>query len=124
MKIKIIFKSKEVEAELNDSETANMIYNALPIKANAHVWGEEIYFEIPVKMQLEANSRQNMKIGELAYWPEGRAFCIFFGKTPVSINSEPRAISNVNVIGKLAVDEEAKLFKNVRDGNDIKIEKI
>lgn len=124
MKIKILFKNKEVQADLNDSETAKRIYDALPIEADANTWGEEIYFEIPVKISEETKySRQNMKIGELAYWPQGNAFCIFFGKTPASINSEPRAISNVNVIGMLANKAEAKLFKSVKGGDKIKIEK-
>lgn len=124
MKIKIFFNRKEIEADLNDSETAKRIYDALLIEADANVWGEEIYFEIPVVMEDEkAYSRQNMHVGELAYWPQGNAFCIFFGKTPVSINSEPRAISNVNVIGMLANKSEAKLFKSVKDGDKIRIEK-
>src|SRR3989338_6333041 len=125
MKIKIKFKNKEAEAELNGSETAKKIYDALPIVANANTWGEEMYFEIPVKMQEEqAYSRQNMKIGELAYWPQGNAFCIFFGRTPVSINSEPRAISNVNVTGALLSKKDAETFKSVNDGDKIRVDKI
>lgn len=124
MKIKIFFNRKEIEAELNDSETAKKIYDALPIEADANIWGEEIYFEIPVVIEDEkAYSRQNMRIGELAYWPQGNAFCIFFGRTPVSINSEPRAISNVNVIGELLTKKDAETFKSVKDGDKIKIEK-
>ena len=125
MKVKITFGKKETEAQLNDSETAKQIYDALPIEAEANTWGEEIYFEIPVKMQEEqAYSRQNMHVGELAYWPQGSAFCIFFGRTPVSINSEPRAISNVNVVGALLTKKDAEIFKSVKDGDKIRIEKI
>jgi len=124
MKIKIILGKNEILAQLNDSETAKKIYDALPIVANANTWGEEIYFEIPVKMQEEqAYSRQNMKIGELAYWPQGNAFCIFFGRTPVSINSEPRAISNVNVTGALLSKKDAETFKSVKDGDKIRVDK-
>ena len=124
MKIKIILGKNEILAQLNDSETAKKIYDALPIVANANTWGEEIYFEIPVKMQEEqAYSRQNMKIGELAYWPQGNAFCIFFGRTPVSINSEPRAISNVNVTGALLSKKDAETFKSVNDGDKIRVDK-
>jgi len=65
-----------------------------------------------------------MHVGELAYWPQGSAFCIFFGRTPVSINSEPRAISNVNVIGALLSKKGAETFKSVKDGDKIRIEKI
>ncbi|MBI2046710.1 hypothetical protein HYT26_00905 [Candidatus Pacearchaeota archaeon] len=124
MKIKIFFNKKEIEADLNDSETAKKIYNALPIEAEANTWGEEIYFEIPVRAEEEqAYSRQNVKVGELAYWPQGNAFCIFFGRTPASINSEPRAISNVNVVGAILTKKDAETFKSVKDGDKIKIEK-
>jgi len=72
-------------------------------------------------MQLEENAKQEMEIGDLAYWPLGNAFCIFFGKTPASINSEPRAISKVTFLGKV---DNIKIFKSARDGEDIVIEKI
>ena len=122
MKLKIKFNNKEVDAELNNTETAKKIYARLPLKGQANLWGEEIYFKIPVNEELEKeNSKQNMAIGDLAYWPEGNAFCIFFGKTPASINHEPRAISMVTLIGKIKGD--AKLFKDVKEGNLIILEK-
>jgi len=100
-KIKITAGKVLIEAELNDSPTAKSIANALPIKAKAQRWGGEIYFSIPVTAELEKDSREVLEAGELAYWPTGNAFCIFFGPTPASQGDEIRAASAVNVVGKI-----------------------
>jgi len=88
----------DVAVELNDSRTADALWLALPFEAYVNVWGEEIYFEIPVKAGIE-NGRKVMKVGEVAYWPQGQALCFFFGPTPVSRGSEPVAISPVSPVG-------------------------
>ena len=120
-KIKIIFSDFEVLAELNHTETAKKILSLLPIESRANRWGEEIYFEIPLKAGLEKDAREEVEIGELGYWPEGNAFCIFFGPTPVSRGEKPRAYSKVNIIGKLLELPKDKL-KSVQSGAKIKIE--
>lgn len=94
----------EAEAELNDSETAARVYAVLPLEGTANLWGDEIYFEIPLELEPEADAREAVEAGDLAYWPEGRAFCIFFGPTPVSTDSRPRAYSPVNVFGRIVGD--------------------
>lgn len=94
----------EVQAELNDSETAAAIHQILPVEGTANLWGEEIYFEIDLELEPEADAREAVEAGDLAYWPEGRAFCIFFGPTPVSTDSRPRAYSPVNVFGRITGD--------------------
>ncbi len=109
------------EAELNESKTAQLIWEALPIEARANLWGEEIYFSIPVKMGLEEGSREVVSVGELGYWPTGHAFCIFFGPTPASQGNEIRAASAVNIIGKVLTDP--KVFLKVKDGAKITLEK-
>jgi uncharacterized protein len=76
-----------MEAELNDSKIAALIWEALPLSAAASTWGDEIYFAIPVKIGLE-NAVSVVREGDLAYWPEGSCFCIFFGKTPASTDTE------------------------------------
>ena len=111
----------KVEAELNDSRTAQLILDALPIEAKGNLWGEEIYFAIPVKTELEKGSREVVSAGELGYWPTGHAFCIFFGPTPASRGDEIRAASAVNVIGKVLSDP--KVFLKVKDGVKIILEK-
>ncbi|MDH4264646.1 MAG: cyclophilin-like fold protein [Deltaproteobacteria bacterium] len=120
-KIKIKTGQVEADAGLNDSPTAQKIWAALPIEAEANTWGDEIYFAIPVKAPLEKTARELVQVGDLGYWPAGNAFCIFFGPTPMSRGEEVRPASAVNVIGKVAGD--AKIFKKVPSGAKIRIEK-
>lgn len=99
--IRILIGELAFNAELNDSATAKAIWDALPMEETGSRWGEEIYFSIPVACEPSADARDEMQVGELAYWPPGSAFCIFWGPTPASHGSEPRAASAVNPIGML-----------------------
>ena len=120
-KIRIVVTDIEVEAELNEAKTAQLIREALPIDGKANRWGEEIYFAIPVKTGLETGSREVVSAGELGYWPTGHAFCIFIGPTPASRGDEIRAASAVNIIGKVLSDP--KVLRKVKDGARIILEK-
>jgi hypothetical protein len=120
-KIRILVSDLKVEAELNESRTAQLIWEALPMAAKTNLWGEEIYFAIPVKIGLEKGSREVVSAGELGYWPTGHAFCIFFGPTPASRGDEIRAASAVNVIGKVLSDPKA--FLSVKDGAKVTLER-
>jgi len=120
-KIKIITETVQMEAELNDSKTATLIWEALPISAVASTWGDEIYFVIPVKTGPE-NAVSVVKEGDLAYWPEGNCFCIFFGKTPASTDTEIKPASPVNLVGRFSGDPE--LWKKVSAGDRIRLETI
>ncbi len=111
-----------LQAELNESLTAQEIWKKLPLEGRANAWGDEIYFEVPVVMDQESDARAEVEVGELGYWPVGRAFCIFFGPTPVSTDERPRAYSPVNVIGRVRGD--ARLFKLVRDGDLVRIDRL
>ena len=91
MKIRISFPSFHLEAELFDTPTARAVYEELPIKRNASTWGEEIYFGIPARVELEAGAKAEVDPGALGYWPNMPAFCIFFGPTPVSTGHRPVA---------------------------------
>ena len=104
------------EAELNETETAQLIWDSLPIEATANTWGDEIYFDIPLKMGLE-NAAEIVDVGDLGYWPQGPAFCIFFGPTPASRGDEIRPASAVNLIGKVLGD--AQVFRRVPAGQAI-----
>ncbi|MDD1770152.1 MAG: hypothetical protein LUO79_03615 [Methanomassiliicoccales archaeon] len=95
----------DVIVELNESSTADAVWLALPFETFVNVWGEEIYFEIPVDMRLE-NGQKVMEVGDVAYWPEGKALCFFFGPTPVSKGPEPVAIGPVTPIGKVVENLE------------------
>jgi hypothetical protein len=120
-KIRILVSDLRVEAELNESKTSQLIWEALPIEAKTNLWGEEIYFAIPVKTGLETGSREVVSAGELGYWPTGHAFCIFFGPTPASRGDEIRAASAVNVIGKVL--SAPKVFIKVKEGVMITLER-
>lgn len=120
-KIRITAGGVSAEAELNDSRTAGMIWDALPIEAEVNTWGDEIYFSIPVKDAQAPDAKEVVALGELGYWPPGTAFCIFFGRTPVSRGNEIRPASAVNPIGKVLGDPA--VFKKVGDSEKIKLEK-
>lgn len=110
----------EIAAELNETETAQAIWDALPIKARGNRWGDEIYFSIPVTLG-EENARAVVDVGDLAYWPAGNGFCIFFGPTPMSSGAEPVPASPCNVFGKIIGD--ATILKQVSSGAEILIER-
>ena len=118
-KIMIEVEGLAIAAELYDTPTAQKITQILPIEGSANVWGEEIYFDIPCQAELEPDAREEVDVGDLGYWPEGPAICIFFGPTPVSRGDKPRAYSPVNVFGKVAGD--AKQFTFVPSGAAIRI---
>jgi hypothetical protein len=109
-----------VEAKLNDSPAARMIWEALPIAGRANTWGDEIYFKIPVQAEAAPDARADVEVGELGYWPVGEAFCIFFGPTPVSTGDKPRAASPVNVVGSVLGDTAQ--FRRVPAGATVILE--
>ncbi len=121
-KMRIMTGELKVEAELNDSKTAQLIWDALPIESSNNLWGEEVYFSIPVKTGQEKGAREVVSAGELGYWPTGHAFCIFFGPTPASRGDEIRAASAVNIIGRVLSDP--KVFRRAREGAKIILEKV
>jgi len=119
-KIRITAGPVAVDAELNDTKTAQAIWDSLPIKAHGSKWGKEIYFSISASGQAE-NARAEVQVGDLAFWPPGNAFCIFWGPTPASQGSEPRAASPVTVVGKVIGD--ATVFDKASSGSEVVIEK-
>jgi hypothetical protein len=120
--IKITSNEIEVIAGIDDSETANRIWEALPIESSVSTWGEEIYFAIPVQIEESDDARQDMDIGELGYWPPGSALCIFFGRTPASTSDQPRAASNVNPFGMVSGDMTS--LHSIRQGDRITVSRV
>ena len=108
-------------AILNNSATADAIWKALPIEARASTWGDEVYFGIPVH-QTEENGQEVVQMGDIAYWPPGHAFCIFFGPTPMSRGTEIRPASAVNVVGH--IDGDALGFRRVTSGARVILEPV
>ena len=111
----------ELNAELNDTPTAEAIWNALPISASGNTWGDEIYFGIPVAAEPD-DLKEIVDFGDLAYWPPGSAFCIFFGPTPASRGEEIRPASAVAVIGRIIGD--AAQLRQVSAGTTVTIAQV
>jgi len=118
---KIIIEVSDIKLEANllDTATASMIFDTLPLQGTANVWGDEIYFSIPVHIDQEPEAREEVEIGDLGFWPAGDAFCIFYGPTPVSTSDKPRAYSPVNIFGK--IDGDATILKKVSSGEIVKV---
>ena len=119
-RIRITAGSVSADATLDDSATADAVWAALPLAVAGQTWGDEIYFGIPVKAAAES-PRETVDMGDLAYWPPGSAFCIFFGPTPMSRGAEIRPASPVNVFGR--IDGDAGAFARVRAGTTVKVER-
>lgn len=108
-----------VEITQENPKTVEKFLEILPIEAKVNLWGDEIYFKIPLDKIEAENPRQVVKEGEVAIWIEEPSLCIFFGKTPVSTDKEIRAYSDVNVIGRVVGDY--RIFKKLKNGEKIKV---
>ncbi|MEW6113637.1 MAG: cyclophilin-like fold protein [Thermodesulfobacteriota bacterium] len=120
MRIKITIGKLSVDAELNDTPTARKIAEALPIESTFSTWGDEIYFPIPVNSPLDESAKEVVELGDLGYWPVGKAFCIFFGLTPMSSSGQIVPASAVNIVGKVLGDPSR--FKEVMQEEEVLIE--
>ena len=118
--IRIIAGEVTATAELNETRTATAIWETLPIEARAQTWGDEIYFGMGIRAEAEA-AKDVVALGDLAYWPPGSAFCIFFGPTPMSHGDEIRPASPVTVVGRVVGD--ATVFKKVAAGTTVRLER-
>jgi uncharacterized protein len=118
--LRIVAGSVAARATLDDSRTARAIWAALPIEAAAQTWGDEVYFPLPVTVP-EDEAQAVVALGDLGYWPPGRAFCIFFGPTPASHGDECRPASPVNVFGR--IDGDPTVFRAVRAGTRVRLER-
>ena len=120
MQIAISVGPITLDAELHDTPTARKVTEALPIRASISTWGDEIYFAIPVEDGLDSTAREEVGMGDLGYWPSGKAFCIFFGPTPVSPPDKIVPASAVNIIGRVLGD--ATRLREVLGEKEILIE--
>ena len=119
--IRIVAGDVEISAELNDTPTADLVWDALPITASGSTWGDEIYFRAPVQAE-EMDAVPTVEMGAVAYWPPGQAICLFFGPTPMSVGDEIRPASPVNVFGRILGDPTT--LKSVSSGSEIRVERI
>lgn len=118
-KIRLQAGKVTLKAELNETRTARLIGDALPLRASGNRWGDEIYFTIPVRTSLE-RGQELVERGDLAYWPTGAAFCLFWGPTPMSEGDEIRPASAVTVVGRIL--DDATRLSEVPDGAEVVIE--
>jgi hypothetical protein len=118
--MKIIFETPRIkfEGELNDSAAAGKIAAKLPVEAKVNTWGDEIYFKVPVSCPPE-NATLDVQVGDIAYWPEGGCLCVFFGRTPVSADNNPKPASEVNIVGRVAGDVAP--LKRIKSGEKIMV---
>jgi uncharacterized protein len=120
MRIAIRIGTLAMEAELNETPTAQKIAAALPLRTSFNTWSDEIYFAIPVDADLDESAQNIVEVGDLGYWPPGKAWCIFFGQTPMSQPGKIMPASSVNVIGKVLGD--ATQFKAVMREREVIVE--
>lgn len=121
-KIRITAAGVTLTATLLDTPTAEAIYRRLPLKSSARTWGEEVYFPVPVKAALEADARDVVQPGELAFWIEGHCIAIGFGRTPVSRGNEIRLAARTNIWAK--TPDDVRRLESVRDGDAVTVEAV
>ena len=116
-KLNLKFNSKIFEINLRNTETARLIAKSIPIKSKIQMWGEEIFFNTNIQVKLEDDAKQVIKLGELAFWTEGSAIAIGYGKTPVSIDQEIRLIGPCNIWADGNFKKSD--FDNIKSGDEI-----
>jgi hypothetical protein len=121
-KIRISWPGGAVTATLEPTPTAEKVLAALPARSSANLWGDEVYFSLPLRATLEADARQVVDPGAVCFWVEGNSLALPFGPTPVSRGGECRLVTKVNVLGKL--DDDPKLLGSVEEGDEITVVRI
>ena len=119
--IRITIADVTLKGELFDTPCAGAIADILPIVTSPDEWGDEYYFEIPVKMPLDATATTKVAVGDIGYWPPGSALAIFFGPTPMSKGPEPVPASEVNLVGRITAG--SALLRKTKGATEIRIEK-
>jgi hypothetical protein len=118
-RIRFDFGTLTLDAELLDTPTAKAVAAALPISSSALTWGDEVYFDVPVEVKREGNARAVVTPGEIAYWPEGPAIALGFGRTPISQGNETRLASPCNVFARALGD--VKTLGKVKAGTKVEV---
>ena len=120
-KIKIETKDARIELDVKpaDNDAAKKISGVLPIESTVKTWGDEIYFDTGITAPAGGGTL-DVAAGDLAYWPDGKCLCIFFGRTPASSDDKPVPASEVVIVGKVSLD--AAILRKVKSGSKITIE--
>lgn len=117
---KIVMNNYGIIAELNKTLTATKIWNSLPISSMIHTWKHEIYFNTNISVEIEEKAKQNIRLGEIVYWPNGKAIAISFGRTLISVGNEIRLASKCNVWA--ITDFDLKKLISVSNGEEVYVE--
>jgi hypothetical protein len=120
--IRIAWKGGEVIANLRETPSVNQLVKVLPCEASASTWGEEVYFELPLKLALEPDAQQVVEPGTVCFWVEGHSLALPFGPTPASKGKESRLVTRCNVLGNIVGD--ARELKRVKAGTPIRVEQV
>src|SRR5882724_7508328 len=118
-RIRLDFGTLTLDAELLDTPTAHAVAAALPVSSSVMTWGEEVYFEVPVKVARESDARAVVTPGEVAYWPDGHCIALGFGRTPISRGDETRLASPCNVFARSLGD--VKVLAKLRAGAKVAV---
>jgi len=119
-KVRITWPRGAATASLRDTPSARALLAALPLKAKAHIWGEEVYFEIPIEAALERDAEQAVPPGTVCFWVEGASLALPWGRTPISESDQPKLVTRCNVLGK--IDGDPRELSSVRAGDPIAVE--
>ncbi|ROR29721.1 cyclophilin-like fold protein [Inmirania thermothiophila] len=119
MRIRVAWPRGQVVVRLADTPTARRLYKSLPHRTTAQTWGEEVYFEVPMRAEPEPGAREVVEPGTVCYWPEGRALAIPYGPTPIAEHGECRLASACTVLGR--VEGHLERLRTIRDGDPIRI---
>ncbi|MFG3347806.1 cyclophilin-like fold protein [Streptomyces sp. NPDC048018] len=122
LRIRVSWPAGHTTATIDETPTSKALAGALPISSTARTWGEEVYFDTPVSVPLEADARQVVPPGTVAFWTEGDALALPYGPTPISLGDEPRLASPCNLLG--ALDGDPRILATVRDGDPIRVELV
>ncbi|MBX7259613.1 MAG: hypothetical protein K1Y02_24865 [Candidatus Hydrogenedentes bacterium] len=122
MRIRIAWKGGELLGELNATNTAKAIAEALPYSAKAQVWGKEVYFSLPVDAHRAADAVDVVEPGTMCYWVQGRSLALPYGPTPASTGDECRLVTAVNIVGKIEGDPNE--LGRIRQGELVTVSRV
>ncbi len=113
VKAKLQIEDLELDVQFFETDCAREVVQALPIETSFNVWGDEFYFEVPVDRSLDETATTDVQVGDIGYWPPGKALAIFFGPTPMSTSEKPVPASEVNIVGRIEGDPTVlRRYKN------------
>jgi hypothetical protein len=121
-RIRVAWSGGEVTAHLRDTPTARALLAVLPCESGANTWGEEVYFEVPLKAALEPDARQVVDRGTVCFWVQGSSLALPFGPTPASKGDESRLVTRCNVLG--TIEGDSRRLKQVKPGTRIRVESL